>query len=111
MALTPILLFTTFVVSTIIFSFASALFFSLFWIGAALLVLVPSLFTTVALGIAIWAWAIGSFVVAKWLYSIIPVSVRGKAAVDMPNGKTLKVKKTGDGYGDVKAEVEHTHYQ
>jgi hypothetical protein len=26
--------------------------------------------------------------------------------VDMPNGKTVVVNKTGEGYGDVKAKVE-----
>jgi len=102
----PIALFASFVLATILFSFITALIFSLFWIGAALLVLVPTLFVTVSIGIAVWAWAVGSFIVSRWLYSLIPVSVKGGMAVDMPNGKTVLINKTGEGYGDVDAKIK-----
>lgn len=44
--------------------------------------------------------------VARWLYNVLPVSVKGKAEVGIPNGKTIVVDKTGGGYGDVNAEVK-----
>jgi hypothetical protein len=37
---------------------------------------------------------------------MIPLSVTGGVEVDMPNGKTVVVNKTGDGYGDVEAKVK-----
>jgi len=64
------------------------------------------LFIAVSLAIAVWIWAVGSFLVARWLYNIIPLNVRGRMEVDMPNGKTLAVKKTGEGYGDIDANVK-----
>jgi hypothetical protein len=39
---------------------------------------------------------------------MIPISVRGGMEVGMPNGKTMVVNKTGDGYGDVDGEVKLT---
>jgi hypothetical protein len=106
LSFTPIALFASFALATILFSFITALLFSLFWIGAALLVLVPTLFVTVSLGIAVWIWAVSSFLVTRWAYNMIPLSVRGGMEVDMPNGKTVVVNKTGDGYGDVEAKVK-----
>ncbi|KEY72915.1 hypothetical protein S7711_06745 [Stachybotrys chartarum IBT 7711] len=64
----PILLFTTFALSVVAFALGAALLFALFWIGVALLVLVPTLLVTASLGLLLWAWAVGSFVVARWLY-------------------------------------------
>jgi hypothetical protein len=81
------------------------LLFSLFWIGVALLVLVPTLFITVSLGLVVWIWAVTSFLVARWIYNIVPINVRGKAEAKIPNGKVV-VSKSGEGYGDVKGEVE-----
>jgi hypothetical protein len=37
---------------------------------------------------------------------MIPLSVRGGTEVDMPNGKTVVVDKTGEGYGNVEAKVK-----
>jgi hypothetical protein len=61
---------------------------------------------TVSLGIAVWIWAVSSFLVTRWAYNMIPLSVRGGMEVNMPNGKTVVVNKTGDGYGDVEAKVK-----
>jgi len=69
------------------------LLFSLFWIGVALLVLVPTLFITVSLGIVVWIWAVSSFLVARWVYNVVPVNVRGKAEMGLPNGKKVVVNK------------------
>jgi hypothetical protein len=106
LSFTPIALFASFTIGTILFSFITALLFSLFWIGAALLVLVPTLFVTVSLGIAVWLWVVSSFLVTRWAYNMIPLSVRGGMEVEMPNGKTAVINKTGDGFGDVEAKVK-----
>jgi len=102
---TPLLLFFSFSIGTLLLSLITAAVFSLFWIGVALLVLVPTLFITVSLGIAVWIWAVSSFLIARWVYNIVPINVRGKTEVGLPNGKKAVVTKTGDGYGDVKGEV------
>lgn len=67
--------------------------------------LVPTLFITVSLAIVVWVWAVSSFLIARWVYNIVPVNVRGRTEVGLPNGKTAVVEKTGEGYGDVKGEV------
>jgi hypothetical protein len=36
---------------------------------------------------------------------LIPVNVRGGMEVEMPNGKTMVVNKTGEGFGDIEAKV------
>jgi hypothetical protein len=105
LSFTPVALFASFAVATILISFTSALLFSLFWIGAALLLLIPVLFVTISLGIAIWIWAVSSYLLAKWVYGLVPLSVKGGVAVDMPNGKTVLANKTGEGYGDVETKV------
>lgn len=107
LSITPLLLFLSFVTSTFLLAVFCAVIFSLFWAGIALLVLTPSLFITVGFGILLWTWALGSYLAAKWVYSLIPVNVSGKAKMEMPSGNAVVVKKTGDGYGDVKAEIEH----
>jgi len=70
---TPIALFLSFALGTLALSFITALLFSLFWIGVALLLLIPTLFITVSLGIVVWIWAVSSFLVARWVYNIVPV--------------------------------------
>jgi membrane protein implicated in regulation of membrane protease activity len=64
--------FLAFALGTLALSFITALLFSLFWIGIALFVLVPTLFITVSLGIVLWVWAVSSFLVARWVYNIVP---------------------------------------
>lgn len=46
-----------------------------------------------------------SFLIARWVYNIVPINVRGKTEVALPNGKRAVVTKTGEGYGDFKGEV------
>jgi membrane protein implicated in regulation of membrane protease activity len=92
---TPLLLFL---------SFVTALLFSLFWIGVALLLLLPTLFVTVSLGIVVWIWAVSSFLVARWVYDVVPVNVRGKAEVGLPNGKKIVVDKQDGWRGEGKVE-------
>merc|ERR1712093_972733 len=98
-------LILSFSLGVLFLSLITALLFSLFWIGVALLVLVPTLFITVSLAIVVWVWAVSSFLVARWVYNVVPVSVKGRTEVALPNGKVAVVEKTGEGYGDVKGEV------
>jgi len=105
LSFTPVALFLSFVLGALTLSLITALLFSLFWIGIALLVLVPTLFITVSLGIVVWIWAVSSFLVAKWVYNIVPVRVKGTTELGLPNGKNVVVDKSGDGYGDFKGEV------
>jgi hypothetical protein len=76
------------VLGLLLLSFITALLFSLFWIGIALLVLVPTLFITVSLGIVVWIWGVGSFAVARWVLRFVPVGgrERGKEVVGVNGG-------------------------
>jgi hypothetical protein len=67
LSLPPILLFTTFVLSTLLLTLGAAFLFTLFWTAVALLFLVPSLFIAAGCTIVLWAWAVGCFVAARWL--------------------------------------------
>ncbi|KAF7546281.1 hypothetical protein G7Z17_g8552 [Cylindrodendrum hubeiense] len=69
----PVLLFATFSLSTVAFSLGAALVFALFWIGVAFMVLMPALLLTSSVAVLIWAWAVGSFLVARWLYNHAPI--------------------------------------
>jgi hypothetical protein len=85
LSFTPVALFLAFALGTLALSFITALLFSLFWIGIALFVLVPTLFITVSLGVVLWVWAVSSFLVARWLYNIVPVRVIRTTDGEMPN--------------------------
>ncbi|KAK1966353.1 hypothetical protein LY78DRAFT_54935 [Colletotrichum sublineola] len=93
----PILVFVSFAASTVAFAFGAAAVFSLFWIGVALLFLVPTLFFTCSIAVLVWIWAAGSFVVAKRLYDMSPIRTTGDLEVHAPNGKTYAVTKHEDG--------------
>lgn len=107
LSFTPLALFLSFVLGTLALSLITALLFSLFWIGIALLVLIPTLFVTVSLGIVVWIWAVSSFVIVRWIYNSIPISVKGNTEVALPSGKKVVVNKSGEGYGDVKGEIRN----
>ncbi|KAI6776286.1 hypothetical protein HG530_000231 [Fusarium avenaceum] len=72
LCLLPLLIFLTFSVSTIVFVLGVAAVFALFWIGVALLILVPALIFTSSIAVLVWGWAVGSFVIARWLYMHSP---------------------------------------
>lgn len=107
----PIGIFSSFCLGLIIFTFFVGLCFVMFWVGAAMLVLVPVLAITGTFAIATWAWMVGSFLAMRWIYSMTPLSVRGVTEVGMPSGKKLVVSKSGEGYGDVHANVERNGVQ
>ncbi|KAG5748581.1 hypothetical protein H9Q69_010675 [Fusarium xylarioides] len=82
----PLLIFLTFSLSTIVFALGAAIVFALFWIGVALLVLVPALLVTCSIAVLVWGWAIGSFIIARWLYNHSPVGVQNNEVVKKENG-------------------------
>jgi hypothetical protein len=80
--------FATFAISTVAFALGCALIFALFWIGVALLLLVPTLFVTSSVGVLVYIWAMASVVVARWLYSVAPNNL--KAAVKQADPKQVQ---------------------
>ncbi|KAK4226400.1 hypothetical protein QBC38DRAFT_230369 [Podospora fimiseda] len=67
----PLLLFISFSISTILFSLAAALFFSLFWLGVAALFLIPTLCVIGGIGVLFWVWGVGSYVAGKWALGVL----------------------------------------
>ncbi|KAH8174408.1 promethin domain-containing protein [Sarocladium implicatum] len=98
----PLLLFTTFALSTVAFSLGAAVVFALFWIGVAFMLLVPTLLVTSSIAVLVWGWAVGSFLVARWLYRHSPVGVQGDLRIDAAGRKVDVVK----GENGVDASVE-----
>lgn len=68
----------------------------MFWIGVAFLLLVPTVLVTSSIAVLVWGWAVGSFVVARWLYAHSPVGVRGDVRVE-GMGRGVEVRKDEDG--------------
>ncbi|KAH8595857.1 hypothetical protein B0O99DRAFT_144880 [Bisporella sp. PMI_857] len=102
----PLLLFASFAIGTLLVSFVSAILFSLFWIGLALLVLLPTLFVTVSAGLAVGLWAVGSVLIAKWAYNLLP-QTRGRIEAGYGGQRKTVVTKTEDSVldGGLRAEV------
>ncbi|CAJ2510519.1 Uu.00g133280.m01.CDS01 [Anthostomella pinea] len=103
----PLLLFVGFALSTATVAFASAVAFSLFWIGIASLFLIPTLFITSSIASLVFLWALTTFLAGRWVYNVLPVSVRGDARLNLPNGKQVIIEKpqrNGVGF-DIKTEA------
>jgi hypothetical protein len=45
---------------------------------------------------------VSSFLAARWVYNVVPVNVRGKAEVGMPNGEKVVVNKQDGWSGEGK---------
>lgn len=70
-SLLPILLFASFAFGTVALAAISALFFSLFWIGIAALVLGSTLFVTSSLALLAWVWVVGTYLAATFAYGLV----------------------------------------
>ncbi len=90
----PLLLFVSFSLVTLILVAVAAIALTLFWIGAALLILVPTLFATGSAALFIWIWAVGTYVFCRYAYRITKAG--RKAAVESRPAK--KMKAVADGY-------------
>ncbi|GAO19308.1 hypothetical protein UVI_02008330 [Ustilaginoidea virens] len=92
----PVLLFASFSVSCLVFALGAAILFALFWTGVALLVLVPTLLVTASIGLLVWAWCVGGFVVARWLYHHAPFGADADVQVKA-GGKQVNFVKDENG--------------
>ncbi|KAI4862844.1 hypothetical protein F4820DRAFT_396915 [Hypoxylon rubiginosum] len=104
LSLAPLLLFAGFVTTTLAVSLISALMFSLFWMGIATLILVPTLFLTFSIALLFWAWAAATYFAGRWVYTRLPFGVEedGKMVAKLPNGdRKVIFEKTPD----IKAEA------
>lgn len=77
-SLIPVLLFLSFTGSTALVAAGAAVVFAMFWTGVALAVLVPTLFITCGIAICVWAWAVASFMAARWALRVLQ-SIAGGA--------------------------------
>ncbi|GAB0138466.1 hypothetical protein EsDP_00006701 [Epichloe bromicola] len=103
----PLLLFVAFSVSCVASALGAAIIFSLFWIGVALLALVPTLLLTSSLAVLLWTWCVGSFFVARWLYTRAPFAVNAGVQVDA-GGKQVNILKDEHGFdGSIKDAKNH----
>lgn len=68
----PLGLFAAFTSSVMVLSLGAAVMFSLFWLGMAMLVLVPTLFVTVTIGSIMFFWLIAG----KFAWNSLPAGVR-----------------------------------
>ncbi|KAI0381238.1 hypothetical protein F5Y04DRAFT_86485 [Hypomontagnella monticulosa] len=108
LSLAPLLLFVGFASTTIAVSLISAVMFSLFWIGVAMFLLVPTLFISFTIALFLWAWAAGTFFAGRWVYERLPFSIDGDGKVVSTKGgkKIIFEKKDIDGAGaNIKAEA------
>lgn len=62
-----------------------------------MLVLVPALFVAFSVAVLVWLWAAATFLVGRWVYNRLPVSVRGDVRVGAPNGKQVIFQKERGG--------------
>jgi len=92
----PIAIFASFVFGVVVFTAIVAVSFALFWIGVALLVLIPVLLIAVSLAIGTWLWAVGTFLVSRWIYNALSLSVRGTTEIAIPNTKKIVVSKSAE---------------
>lgn len=98
----PIAIFASFVFGVAVFTAIVAVSFALFCVGVALLVLIPVLFIAVSLAIGTWLWAVATFLVSRWIYNVLSLSMGGTTEIAIPNTKKIVVSKSADGYADVK---------
>ncbi|KAI1499559.1 hypothetical protein F5X99DRAFT_273322 [Biscogniauxia marginata] len=78
-SLLPLLFFAGFVLSTAAAALVCAATFALFWAGVAALFLAPTLFLVSGLALLVWAWALATFLAARWVYQVLPAGARGDA--------------------------------
>ena len=75
----PLLLFFSFSVITLVGVAATAVLFAAFWIGAALLILVPTLFVTFFTALFVWIWVVGAYALWRFTYRMTLVGRNASA--------------------------------
>jgi hypothetical protein len=71
----PLVLFTAFAVSVTATAFTAASLFSLFWVGLAVVVLVPALLISGAGALLFATWVAAGLLTSQWLYQRVPWNV------------------------------------
>ncbi|GAB1314776.1 hypothetical protein MFIFM68171_04986 [Madurella fahalii] len=87
-SLIPVLLFLSFTGSAVLLAGGAALVFTMFWTGVALAVLVPTLFITCGIAICVWAWAVASFMAARWAFRVVQ-SIAGSPDGSAPSSSAF----------------------
>ena len=64
----PLLLFISFTLVTLILIVVAAVATAAFWIGAALLILLPTLLATCSAALFVWIWALGTYLFCRFIY-------------------------------------------
>ncbi|EPQ64970.1 Bgt-615 [Blumeria graminis f. sp. tritici] len=105
---TPILLFISFVVSTFLFSIATATIFTLFWVIIAVTLLVAMLFVSFSVGMAVWVWCVSGFLAARWAYRLYNGKNSKNASVGA--GNKIEAREKNEGKNDAN-KVNSTDYQ
>ncbi|KAI9886756.1 MAG: hypothetical protein M1823_001465 [Watsoniomyces obsoletus] len=68
LSIIPLLLFITFTLVTLLLVIVAAIGISVFWIGAALLILIPTLFAALSFGLLVWIWVVGTYLFGRFIY-------------------------------------------
>lgn len=61
------------------------------------MLLIPTLLVTSSIAVLVWAWAVGSFVVARAVWRRVPVGVKGDVVLDT-GGRRFELKKGEKGF-------------
>ncbi|KAK3995560.1 hypothetical protein QBC44DRAFT_366351 [Cladorrhinum sp. PSN332] len=92
-SLIPLLLFASFLISTLLFSLGAALLFTLFWFGVAALFLIPTLCVTGGIGVLVWVWGVTTYVSGKWALGFLTStssSSSSSSSLSLPSGSPSK---------------------
>ncbi|TLD25548.1 hypothetical protein PspLS_05958 [Pyricularia sp. CBS 133598] len=68
----PVALFAAFTSSVLVLSLGAAVLFTFFWLGVAVMVLVPTLFVTVTIGAVLFCWVVA----IRFAYTTLPAVLK-----------------------------------
>lgn len=106
LAAVPLLLFTAFASSTVLFSISAAILFAFFWIAVALCMLIPALLVTTSIATIAFLWLAGTYLAAKWSYSFVPVNAKTAVGVRTnEGGKKLMIEKKSEDFQDLEIKT------
>ncbi|KAI0470788.1 hypothetical protein GGR56DRAFT_678086 [Xylariaceae sp. FL0804] len=117
----PVLFFAGFVLSAAGLALCCALGFALFWLGVALLVLLPALCVAGGLAALAWLWALAAFLAGRWARDhLLPERLMRDGGVGADAGGKnglrdlqlrLGIRRDGEGDGDGDADAERSQSQ
>ncbi|KAK4233769.1 hypothetical protein C8A03DRAFT_38499 [Achaetomium macrosporum] len=109
--LTPMLLFLTFTLSTLVFALGCVALFTLLWTGLALLVLIPTLFVASGIALCVWAWGAATFFACRWTLGALqdmsaPAPAGAAAPVEDDPGRHLSASSSPASWAKVEKVEE-----